>query len=84
MAPEVIHPRSSSTSSSLQQAEGDAFMEGGVYDESGMVSGAPADIWSLGCTVIEMGTAKAPWAEQSKEITALMFMVRRKGGQGVI
>lgn len=36
--------------------------------------GTPADVWSLACTVIEMGLAKPPWAEFT-ELTAVMFHI---------
>ncbi|KAI4298719.1 hypothetical protein L6164_032244 [Bauhinia variegata] len=37
----------------------------------GEKQGFPADVWALGCTVLEMITGKAPWADVSDPVTAL-------------
>lgn len=35
-------------------------------------AGRKADIWSLGCTVLEMLTAKHPWPEFENQLAAIL------------
>jgi len=37
----------------------------------GEQQGFPADVWALGCTVIEMATGRAPWGDASDPVSAL-------------
>ena len=41
-------------------------------------SGRSADIWSFGATLIEMATAKPPWAEFSNNLAALFHVATSK------
>lgn len=40
--------------------------------------GRQADIWSVGCTVIEMLTGKPPWAEFTTQVSALFHIASSK------
>jgi mitogen-activated protein kinase kinase kinase len=41
-----------------------------------------ADMWSVGCTVIEMATGKPPWSQHFQEVAALFHIGTTKSHQG--
>ena len=40
--------------------------------------GRQADIWSVGCTVLEMGHGKTPWSEHGSQVSALFHIASSK------
>ena len=42
-----------------------------IRDEGGSISWRKADIWSLGCTTLEMTTGKAPWCQFDNPVTIM-------------
>ena len=40
--------------------------------------GKPADVWSTGCTMLEMLTAKPPWSHFTSQISALFHIAASK------
>jgi serine/threonine protein kinase len=45
-----------------------------IRDEGGGISWRKADIWSLGCTTLEMTTGKAPWKQFNNPVTILYHL----------
>jgi serine/threonine protein kinase/WD40 repeat protein len=45
-----------------------------VKDQSSTISWRKADIWSLGCTTLEMTTGKTPWSQFNNSVTVLYHL----------
>ena len=44
--------------------------------------GRQADIWSVGCTVIEMATGRPPWSEYKTQVS-VMVSIKRNGARAL-
>jgi serine/threonine protein kinase len=40
--------------------------------------GRPADVWSVGCTVIEMATGRPPWSNYTAPVAAMFQIASSK------
>ncbi|XP_065859971.1 mitogen-activated protein kinase kinase kinase 18-like [Euphorbia lathyris] len=50
-----------------------AFMSPEVARGEGQ--GSPADVWALGCTIIEMATGKIPWSEYTDDPISALYKI---------
>ncbi|XP_065859967.1 mitogen-activated protein kinase kinase kinase 18-like [Euphorbia lathyris] len=41
----------------------------------GEEQGSPADVWALGCTIIEMATGKIPWSEYTDDPISALYKI---------
>eukprot|EP01028_Stygiella_incarcerata_P002918 TRINITY_DN15584_c0_g1_i3.p1 TRINITY_DN15584_c0_g1~~TRINITY_DN15584_c0_g1_i3.p1 ORF type:complete len:967 (-),score=282.53 TRINITY_DN15584_c0_g1_i3:2128-5028(-) len=55
-----------------------SFMSPEVVKQTG--HGTPADIWSFGCTILEMYTGRPPWGDFRSVVVALLHIAQSKTG----
>ncbi|OEL36106.1 hypothetical protein BAE44_0002877, partial [Dichanthelium oligosanthes] len=41
----------------------------------GEAQGPAADVWALGCTVLEMATGRAPWSDMDSDVLAALHRI---------